>query len=68
MLIIALKGCVNSSTAFCYSVGEHVDYSGYGVLPMAIAMSTHILVSWRDTDEICFANTDAAFPSVSNCS
>lgn len=44
-------------------IGEHTDYSGYGVLPMAVTVSTQVLVSWHDSDEICFYNTDSAFPA-----
>uniref|UniRef100_A0A0N5AA68 Galactokinase n=1 Tax=Syphacia muris TaxID=451379 RepID=A0A0N5AA68_9BILA len=43
-------------------IGEHIDYSGYGVFPMAVSVSTYVLVSWNDSDKIHFINTDPAFP------
>nr|CDP93263.1 Bm13747, isoform c [Brugia malayi] len=42
-------------------IGEHIDYSGYGVLPMAISASTYILASLHDTNEIVFQNINTAF-------
>uniref|UniRef100_A0A915PGM9 Galactokinase n=1 Tax=Setaria digitata TaxID=48799 RepID=A0A915PGM9_9BILA len=44
-------------------IGEHIDYSGYGVLPMAIAASTYIIASNHDDDEIIFQNTNKTFKS-----
>ncbi|VBB33314.1 unnamed protein product, partial [Acanthocheilonema viteae] len=40
---------------------EHIDYSGYGVLPMAINASTYILASLHDANEIVFQNINTAF-------
>ena len=54
-------------------IGEHIDYSGYSVLPMAIARDTVIAVAYADDDasqkkddknDVIFctiANTDAKF-------
>ncbi|VDN24707.1 unnamed protein product [Gongylonema pulchrum] len=43
-------------------IGEHIDYSGYGVLPMAISASTYVLVAGRDdASEIAFLNTNSTY-------
>ncbi|VDN01416.1 unnamed protein product [Thelazia callipaeda] len=42
-------------------IGEHIDYSGYGVLPMAISASTYVLASAHDIEEIVFRNTDETY-------
>ncbi|VDN55077.1 unnamed protein product [Dracunculus medinensis] len=44
-------------------IGEHIDYSGYGVLPMAIDLSTYLLVSHRDSEHIEFHNVDKSYQS-----
>lgn len=41
--------------------GEHIDYSGYGVLPIAISASTFILASPHNADEIVFQNANTIF-------
>lgn len=38
-------------------IGEHIDYEGYGVLPMAIALDT-IVALRRGGDEITLSNVD----------
>ncbi|VDM40122.1 unnamed protein product [Toxocara canis] len=43
-------------------IGEHIDYSGYGVFPMAIDAATYVLVSYREQPEIAFYNTDQQYP------
>ena len=37
-------------------IGEHVDYSGFGVLPMAIEQDVAIASRPNDTGKICFFN------------
>ena len=52
---------------FCHLflfTGEHTDYSGYGVFPMALKVWTTVLISCRDAEEISFFNTDDKFPYV----
>eukprot|EP00953_Heterococcus_sp_UTEX-ZZ885_P006850 4183-Heterococcus_DN1.PRE.2 len=50
-------------------IGEHVDYSGYGVLPMALELAVRMAVAVaEDGNEstggvIKLANTDARFPT-----
>lgn len=42
-------------------IGEHVDYEGYGVLPMAIKLDTLLAVS-RDGDELVIGNMNERYP------
>lgn len=44
-------------------IGEHIDYSGYGVLPMAIDCYTYILVSSRNDQKISFFNSNPVYPA-----
>ncbi|PRW59155.1 Galactokinase [Chlorella sorokiniana] len=40
-------------------IGEHIDYEGYGVLPMALAVDTVVAVR-RGCDQLVVCNVDAA--------
>uniref|UniRef100_A0AC35FNE9 Galactokinase n=1 Tax=Panagrolaimus sp. PS1159 TaxID=55785 RepID=A0AC35FNE9_9BILA len=44
-------------------IGEHIDYSGFSVLPMAIKQATYVLVRKNGTDKINFYNTDEKYES-----
>ncbi len=46
-------------------VGEHVDYSGYGVLPMAIEQDIAIASCPNDRGELCFYNVSDKHPEFS---
>lgn len=43
-------------------IGEHIDYSGYAVLPMAIEQDIAIACQPKDTATINIANTDSKYP------
>ena len=49
-------------------IGEHIDYEGYGVLPMAIALDTVVALRRSNTDSIDLSNLnsekyqDVSFP------
>jgi N-acetylgalactosamine kinase len=44
-------------------IGEHTDYSGLPVLPVAIDRSTIVIAAANQTGEIEVANADSAWPS-----
>lgn len=51
-------------------IGEHIDYEGYSVLPMAIRQDTIVAIGPRDDEEtpprLCIANVESdIFSSVS---
>ena len=41
--------------------GEHIDYCGYGVLPMAIEQDIVIAVSVTNDKKLTLHNTDESF-------
>ncbi len=43
-------------------IGEHVDYSGFGVVPMAIEHHTLIAAAPSDDGQIVLSNVDAQWP------
>ncbi|XP_046863679.1 N-acetylgalactosamine kinase-like [Xenia sp. Carnegie-2017] len=46
-------------------IGEHIDYCGYGVLPMAIEQDIIMAVVPNDKEQIVLANVDKKFKSFS---
>ena len=42
-------------------IGEHIDYSGYGVLPMALEQDVTAAFVTNDSGEICLANTSESY-------
>ena len=47
-------------------IGEHIDYSGYGVLPMALEQDITIALTADNSGKLCLANTSDAY-SDHNC-
>lgn len=46
---------------FSYLTGEHIDYCGYSVLPMAIDQSIMAAVSVNNSGTIQLANTNPQY-------
>lgn len=42
-------------------LGEHIDYCGYAVLPMAIEQDIIIATTANDTDRLQLVNTNESF-------
>uniref|UniRef100_A0A8R1YQE2 Tag-96 n=1 Tax=Pristionchus pacificus TaxID=54126 RepID=A0A8R1YQE2_PRIPA len=48
-------------------IGEHIDYHGYSVLPMALSVKTTLLVAPISQSEIRFENVDDFFEGHTEC-
>jgi len=46
-------------------IGEHMDYNGLPVLPMALDEAIYMAFAPRDDGRICIANVDERYPSLS---
>ena len=46
---------------FFLRLGEHIDYCGYAVFPMALEQDIIIAFSMNDEDKLNLCNTDKAF-------
>ncbi|KAI6182461.1 hypothetical protein M3Y97_00382600 [Aphelenchoides bicaudatus] len=44
-------------------IGEHIDYSGYGVFPMALSQSIYIALSRNDSNTLKLENLSSQFES-----
>lgn len=42
-------------------IGEHIDYCGYAVFPMAIKQDILVAVTKREDRKVCFFNTDPRY-------
>ena len=43
------------------NIGEHIDYCGYAVLPMAVEQDIVIAVAFNDDGILRLANTDQRY-------
>ena len=53
--------CKLIGNLFVYSSGEHIDYCGYGVLPMAIEQDMVIAAAPNHDNRIVLSNMDPKF-------
>ena len=44
-----------------FSTGEHIDYCGYSVLPMAIQQDIVMAVGRNDDNKLVLSNTDQRY-------
>lgn len=47
---------INVSPDWCLFLGEHIDYCGYSVLPMAIEQDVVIAVAATESQDILLSN------------
>lgn len=47
---------INVSLDCCLFLGEHIDYCGYSVLPMAIEQDVVIAVATTESEDILLSN------------
>lgn len=42
-------------------IGEHIDYSGYSVLPMALCVSTYLAIGRSNDKQLHFENASSKY-------
>ncbi len=56
--------CIARAPGRVNMIGEHTDYNGFPVMPMAISSDVYIVATARDDSMVEAYNVDGSFPSV----